>query len=816
MSGGFSEGPSPGNCDVSFEGDEDPSLGEDGAFLEGDEDPSLGNCDVFLEGNEDLPVDEYDVLLIAAILGTSKEFVLELHEMGELPPPCSVSPLRWKSSAIEPWICENLSHRASLAILFGFQHFHLSAANEKSEQAGGFSDPGIDPEDNTPWEETRGGFFSGLESQGLEGQIRDVYRFFGLGEVPGSPVDAEDTGFVGFFERKMLGSSRISVPAEGSASMAQFLPPPPGGSFPWDDWTQRTTPFLWTLADVAHALNISFSVTEKMHAQGHLPPEMWPDPPLWEGRIIESWVRDTLRDANKLGHALVASQQQENLGPVEGHEVEDTLVAFGLLGLRGLARRVGKDLTTLRQWYHDGCPACPMPYPDVRAVGLETGREEPYWFTDGQIREWLAQVNSGKPLASGSKLRREQSNVPRERKEKRGVMGKIYDRLRQDFDTTLTVMSAGEASLKDLAEDFPRVMSLAASLDAPVEKIVPFADKLAEAGMWPLLNVDAETLRSPTAAGVFARGIRGLRLTKTGAIESAVADLAEAHRSSLFSPGSTVREFFRFQKASANIDSALYGVAAAEFDTLITADSLYADQAGYWRAHITATVEYRFEDALHATNTIGTGTFSDIRKHLLRGDIHRLNARFADAETEYTQARNLAQQAKADGLEGRAIMHLAETIAWTRPQEGHRLALDAIEKAQKQNNKIDEFRAWLALAVAGTGIHSEETLQEHLRKVVELTQLIGGDICKVRIGTVEAFQAAVTGNTDALQQAQQMITSTTGMLGTSEFQNDVLGVWSEASSVEQSRHARETQWLDGPDEAMRRWREVVTVRQNAA
>ena len=173
----------------------------------------------------------------------------------------------------------------------------------------------------------------------------------------------------------------------------------------------------------------------------------------WDG-VAKIW--DT-----QIERALVASQQQEekNLGPVEGHEVEDALVAFGLLGLQGLARRVGKDLTTLRQWYHDGCPACPMPYPDVRAVGLETGREEPDWFTDGQIRDWLAQVNSGKPLASGSKLDRTQpTNTPYGQKENKGVMGKIYDRLRQDFDTTLTVMSAGEASLKDLAEDFPRVL----------------------------------------------------------------------------------------------------------------------------------------------------------------------------------------------------------------------------------------------------------------------------------------------------------------------------------------------------------------------
>jgi len=735
----------------------------------------------------EVPREERGVIQVAFALGISEYRVLELHRTGQMPPPCTERPLRWERGVIDPWIGERL----------------LRSFLERSG-------PGKR-------------MLECLESLGQE----DVLAILGAGlpaneallRPPVVTLPTKDTGFVDDSGRKMLGSSRMSVPVEGNASMAQFPPPPPGGSFPWDDWTQRTTPFLWTLADIAHALKIPLPVTEKMHAQGHLPPEMWPDPPLWEGHVIQPWVRDTLRDAHKLGHALVASQQQEekNLGPVEGHEVEDTLVAFGLLSLRGLAHRVEKDLTTLRQWYHEGCPACPMPYPDVRAIGLETGREEPYWFTDGQIRKWLAQVNSKKPVASDSKLDRTQpTNTPYEQKEKRGVMGKIYDRLRQDFDTTLTVMSTGEASLKDLAEDFPRILGIAARLDAPIEKIVPLANKLALAGLWSPLTVDADTLRSPTAAGVFARGTHGVCLARTGAIEHAAADIADALRSPLLLPDSQARDFLRFQQAFVNMEASLYNVAAAAFDTIAAEGGLCADQARYWRANLAATSESRFKDALEAVKTIGNRDLSGIFKHLLRGDIHRLNARFADAETEYTQARNLAQQAKADGLEGRAIMHLAETIAWTRPQEGHRLALDAIEKAQKQNNKIDEFRAWLALAVAGTGIHSEETLQEHLRKVVELTQLIGGDICKVRIGTVEAFQAAVTGNTDALQQAQQMITSTTGMLGTSEFQNDVLGVWSEASSVEQSRHARETQWLDGPDEAMRRWREVVTVRQNAA
>ena len=144
------------------------------------------------------------------------------------------------------------------------------------------------------------------------------------------------------------------------------------------------------------------------------------------------------------------------------------------------------------------------------------------------------------------------------------------------------------------------------------------------------------------------------------------------------------------------------------------------------------------------------------------------------------------------------------------------MAFDAIEKARKQTDKVDEFRSWLALAVADAGIQPVETVREHIRKAAELDQLMGGQIGQVRVGAAEAFVAAVMSDSDVLQQARQTVASVTGMLGSKQFQNDVLTVWSGTSSVEQSRHSRETQWLDGPDEALHRWREVVTARQGAA
>jgi len=592
--------------------------------------------------------------------------------------------------------------------------------------------------------------------------------------------------------------------------MAKSIPPS-DKPFSWGDWTRPTTPFLCTPADIAQRLDIPLATVGNMHARGLLPPTIWSDPPLWQGQVIQPWITDTLREADRLGHALTVSKDEN---PVSAREVEETLTAFGLVGLRGLARQTGQHITTLRQWYREGCPNYPMPYPDLQATDLQTEVEEPYWFTDGHIQQWCSKINAEKPIPSGSKIGREQPNVPYGRKENRGVMGKIYDRFRRDFDTTLTAMVTEKMSLADLAKDFPRILNIAVRLDAPVKQLVPFADKLALAGMWSALEVDEDTLGNSTAAGAFSRGARGLCLARTGSIESAVADLAAALRSPSLPSGSLASDFLRFQKAYAELCSGFYSVAIAEFDAIAAEDGFCAGQARYWRANLAVNVESRFQDALAVVETVESGDLSDIFQHLLRGDIHRLSARFVDAEREYTRARDLARQVGATGLEGTMVTRLAETVVWTRPQEGRGLALDAIERAKKERNKLDEYRSWLALAIADTGAQSDQVVQDHIRKAVELNQLNGAKIGQLRIGTTEAFRAVVMGESDAFDKARKTVSSVTGMLGTNEFQNDVLTVWSGTSSVEQSRHSRETQWLDGPDEALHRWREVVIARQS--
>jgi len=759
----------------------------------------------------EVPREERGVIHVAFALGISECEVLELHRTGQMPPPCTERPLRWERGVIDPWIGEcllrSLLERSGPGARMLERLESLGQGDLLAILGMGLpADEALRRPVVVPIEETDEAVLGELARRpAVPYDLKFLERVLGAAErLLGENEGNKKKEVFSSWNVDHLGT--LGVPREGDTRMAgPVLPSGDSGDFPWDDWTQRTTPFLWNLADIAHRLALPVKDVESMHACGLLPPPVWPDPPLWHGQVIDPWMRDVPADVDRVSQVFLADQQG-----IPVPEIEATLVGFGLVGLGGLARRTGCDLTTLRQWYWEGCPV-PLPHPDMSATNLDTGIEEPYWFLDGHIRKWLERMNTKKPADGRGRVGKERA--PHDRRG--SLMGKIYDRLRRDFDATLTAMST-EASPKDLAEDFPRVMSLAASLDTPIEKIVPFADKLAQARLWSGLEVDRETLESSTAAGVFARGIRGVRLTRTGAIETAASDLAEVLRSPLLPAGSLARDFFRFQKAYANIDNGLCSVAAMELDALVAEDGLCGGQARYWRAHLTATVENRFSDALVASDSVGGGIFLDIRRQILCGDVYQMNACLADAETAYTRALDLARQAGAEGLEGRALMHLAETLAWVRPEEGRRVAFDAIEKARKQTDKVDEFRSWLALAVADAGIQPVETVREHIRKAAELDRLMGGQIGQVRVGAAEAFVAAVMSDSDVLQQARQTVASVTGMLGSKQFQNDVLTVWSGTSSVEQSRHSRETQWLDGPDEALHRWREVVTARQGAA
>ena|GEM_PF-2346801 len=88
------------------------------------------------------------------------------------------------------------------------------------------------------------------------------------------------------FSHKTL-SDRLErkIYTDGDEPMADLLLPPSGEPFSWDDRTQLTAPFLWTLADIAHALDIDLPTAKRWHDEGNIPAPAWNEPILYE-----NWV----------------------------------------------------------------------------------------------------------------------------------------------------------------------------------------------------------------------------------------------------------------------------------------------------------------------------------------------------------------------------------------------------------------------------------------------------------------------------------------------------------------------------------------------
>ena len=758
----------------------------------------------------EVPREERGVIHVAFALGISECEVRELHRTGQMPPPCTERPLRWERGVIDPWIEEcllrSLLERSGPGARM-MEHLESLGQGEDLLAMLGMGLPAGEallrpPVVVLPIEETDEAVLGELARRpAVPYDLEFLERVLGAAERLLGEKDEGNKKKEVFSSWNVDHLGTLGVPREGDTRMAgPVLPSGDSGDFPWDNWTQRTTPFLWNLADIAHRLALPVKDVESMHACGLLPPPVWPDPPLWHGQVIDPWMRDVPADVGRVSQVFLADQQG-----IPVLEIEDTLVGFGLVGLGGLARRTGYDLTTLRQWYREGCPV-PLPHPDMSATNLDTGIEEPYWFLDGHIRKWLERMNTKKPAPDRGKVGKERENAPCHRKG--SVMGKIYDRLRRDFDATLTAMST-EASLKDLAEDFPRVMSLAVRLDTPIEKIVPFADKLALAGMWSGLEVDRETLESPRAAGVFARGLQAIAFRVEGRIEESVGGFAVAQVLSDVLPATAI-DFLRLHRALSERRSSSHAIGKLALrEVAKDEEGAYAAQARYWLAD-TEMLAGRFREGLTAIEAIDEPML-EVDRFRSVGLHHEQNGNFAAATTAYEDSLRAAR-ALSFGKEAEAMAYHAR-LACLHSPNGQELAEQAIAANQRVKNKIEEQRARVALAMAMAGREPDDRVETAIRRAEELAIRSGNRTGELHAVFAQAFHAAVTNNTQRLITVIDRLDTLSQAACAYGFWTDIARAWTGEDTADARQALTRWQWLNDSDETMQRWREVVTARQ---
>ena len=104
----------------------------------------------------------------------------------------------------------------------------------------------------------------------------------------------------------------------------------------------------------------------------------------------------------------------EDTAPQDATETPDktdlTLQNPGLFSLNDIAKHLGHDPTTLRQWHCEGCSGHPMPYPDL------INKNVPYWFYDRKIAGWIATLPTLNPTTAHNTPSLDPPSHPRRQK----------------------------------------------------------------------------------------------------------------------------------------------------------------------------------------------------------------------------------------------------------------------------------------------------------------------------------------------------------------------------------------------------------------
>lgn len=231
--------------------------------------------------------------------------------------------------------------------------------------------------------------------------------------------------------------------------------------------------------------------------------------------------------------------------------------------------------------------------------------------------------------------------------------------------------------------------------------ILDAAQFLADVGSWQALNVRPTDNGEPSAAGLsLLSGMRGILLRRSGSLDESVTQFDTA----LSSTGldDRVRDLLTLHRTHSVRNSGQYRQAQRAYEQLVADGGPYADRAKLQLADIWL-LRGEFSQALRELSDLPDEPDLLGESLRIKGHVSRFNCALDEAELIYRWTLDLGKEIGSAALEGKALTNLAETLCWSRPQEAHRLASEAIEFNGAIGNQLEVLKAYAAMAVAAGG-----------------------------------------------------------------------------------------------------------------
>jgi tetratricopeptide (TPR) repeat protein len=330
--------------------------------------------------------------------------------------------------------------------------------------------------------------------------------------------------------------------------------------------------------------------------------------------------------------------------------------------------------------------------------------------------------------------------------------------------------------------------------------LVDAAQQLLTSGHWSAFDGEHDA-SGDSAVSALLLGLEGARERRSGRLDTAMAmaDTALRHPDL----PSKLRWFLTLHRAHALRVAGRYAEAAADYQSLWQVASDFSAEAGYWVADY-SFLGGRFDDALHALGQLPDES-PQLRGEMLRlrGHVFRVNAMFADAESQYRQALDLARETANAAAEGKALTDLVQTLEWCRPADAHALLPSAIAANEGVRNSIELVKLRAAAAVTLTNQGDLDNADAEIDHGLSLADQCGYPGGKIWCWVARAFNRLRRGDQDGYLVAVEQVVTIAGELGGNRFWGEIARWW--ATPPEDALPPSNTRWLGGEGAARQRW-----------
>ena len=390
-------------------------------------------------------------------------------------------------------------------------------------------------------------------------------------------------------------------------------------------------------------------------------------------------------------------------------------------------------------------------------------------------------------------------------------MGKLWDETQENFERLDD--TATHTDLADLAGDYPLLLAHAAQLDQVPHWLVHTADRLALAGFWNAFNIDTNTITRNTPGAAFARGAHGLWLHRNDTLENAQARLTTAARSPLLPQNA--RDLFALHNACVLRLTAGWDIAQSEFASIATQEGSLGVQVLFWNAlsHLARTECRTGLDMLPTPDELPgiTGGYWS--------NVTWVHAECAQINKAIEAQKKTLQYARSNGStisEGEALSYLAYVEAWSDPKAAKTHAQEAIRLTRQTGNLFYQQDALIALAIATAGTVPDEECHTTLQEAKNLACQTGNRQGLLRVSFAQAWHAAIKNDHEALDRSITEIEDLSLLTKSREHWADIARAWLPGQTRENTQLAARWEWLDSPEDTMRRWRELLDNRKTLA